>query len=306
MNEQDVRGVSGCTTRSVTDHWAHQRVLFKVLSGSRAHGLDTAESDHDTRGVCIPPKHFLFGLSQFEQWQSEGGDHVLFSLQKFVRLALDGNPNIIETLFTRPQDWLETHSLASLLLDKRRIFLSKKVGLKFGRYAIHQLQKIERHYKWLTTEPPIQPKPSDFGAIATENSPKFPDTASERAYRGAVKHHRSYREWRKNRNPKRAKLEEKFGYDTKHAMHLCRLLNMGCEILETEQVHVYRPDADWLRGIREGCLSYQELLAWVREKENQLSLCESNSNLPEEPDTQEAERLVVAITEEFLYGKSCP
>ena len=250
--------------------------------------------------MCLPPKVVLYGLSEFAQWQSEGGDHVIFSLQKFVRLALEGNPNIIETLFTRPADHLFVHPLAQKLLDQRSLFLSKNVGLKFGRYAVHQLQKIERHHRWLTCEPPEQPKPGDFGATNTANGPKFPNTSSERAYRGAAKHFRSYREWRKNPNPKRAVLEEKYGYDTKHAMHLCRLLKMGAEILETGEVQVFRPDARWLKGIRKGELTYSQLLDWVKEKEQDLTRAEQNSQLPEHPDLEKAEALTVKITEEYL------
>src|ERR1039458_5020213 len=33
-----------------------------------------------------------------------------------------------------------------------------------------------------------------------------------------------YNGWKAQRNPKRAELEAKFGYDTKHAMHLVRLM----------------------------------------------------------------------------------
>jgi predicted nucleotidyltransferase len=281
-------------------HWAHERLLLKVRSGSQAHGLATPESDVDSRGVCVPPKKYLLGLSSFEQWESDGGDHVIFSLQKFVRLALDGNPNIIETLYTRTEDHLFVHPLAHELLERRDMFLSRKVGFKFGRYAIHQLQKIERHHRWLTTDPPVKPTPEAFGAVLGENSPKFPDTAAEKAFRAAVKHHRAYRAWRKNRNPKRAVLEEKYGYDTKHAMHLCRLLKMGCEILDQGEVHVFRPDADWLRGVRGGQLSYQELLEWVREMEQRLADFEEKSTLPEAPDFDKAEEMVIGITEQFL------
>lgn len=281
-------------------HWAHQRLLLKVRCGSLAHGLATAESDEDTRGVCVPPPRFLYGLSHFEQWQSEGGDHVIFGLQKFVRLALDGNPNIIETLFTREEDRLFSHPLADLLWRQRDSFLSLKVGQKFGRYAIHQLKKIERHYRWLTFEPPLKPTPEQFGAELGENSPKFPHTAAEKSFRAAVKHYRAYNEWRKNRNPKRAELEARYGYDTKHAMHLCRLLKMGCEILRTGEVHVFRPDAEWLRGVREGLLSYQELLQWVAEQEKELARAERESSLPEEPDFEAAENLVLEITERYL------
>ena len=282
------------------NHWAHQRLLIQVRAGSKAHGLDTAESDEDSRGVCIPPKKYLLGLSEFEQWQSEGGDHVIFSLRKFVRLALEGNPNIIETLYTRDDDILYAHPLSRELWQYRDHFLSKKLGVKFGRYAIHQLQKIERHHRWLTQVPPTQPDPLKFGASHSSQSLKFPDTSSEKAYRGAVKHHRAYREWRKNRNPKRAILEEKYGYDTKHAMHLCRLLKMGCEILETGLVHVHRPDREWLLGIREGQLTYRELLEWVRKAETQLAKAESTTALPEIPSFEKAEQLVVNLTEQFL------
>lgn len=281
-------------------HWAHHRLLLRVRSGSQAHGLATPESDHDSRGVCIPPLNYLFGLSSFEQWESEGGDHVIFSLQKFVRLALEGNPNIIETLFTREQDQLFVHPLATELLQRRDMFLSRQVGFKFGRYAIHQLQKIERHHRWLTSEPPLLPQPEDFGAVPGENSPKFPDTTAERAFRAAVKHHRAYQAWRKNRNPRRSALEEKHGYDTKHAMHLCRLLKMGCEILESGEVLVFRPDAGWLRTVRDGALSYSELLDWVQEVEKRLAVLEKNSSLPEEPDFQAAEDLVVRTTEAYF------
>lgn len=146
------------------------------------------------------------------------------------------------------------------------------------------------------------PKPSEFGAVNSENSPRFPDTTSERAYRAAVKHHRAYREWRKNRNPKRAGLEERYGYDTKHAMHLCRLLNMGCEILQGQGVLVRRQDAEWLQGVRQGCLTYPELLKWVAERETALSRAEAHSQLPLEPDREKAEQLVIEITEQFLYA----
>lgn len=284
----------------MSDHWCHDRLLLLVRSGSRSHGLDSAASDEDSRGVCLPPPRFLYGLSHFEQWESVGGDHVVYSLQKFVRLAIDGNPNIIEAFYVEEPDRLYTHPLALPLLEHRDRFLSKQVGVKFGRYAIHQLQKIERHYRWLTQQPPTVPSPSDFGAKDRENGPKFPDTGAERAFRAAVKHHRSYQEWRQNRNPHRAQLEERHGYDTKHAMHLCRLLKMGIEILDQGKVLVNRPDRDWLLAVRQGSLPYEDLLLWVRQAEEQLSAAERASSLPEKPDADFAEGLVVSITEAYL------
>ncbi len=284
----------------MSNYWCHDRLLLLVRSGSRSHGLESSTSDEDSRGLCVPPARFLYGLSHFEQWESEGGDHVVYSVQKFVKLALEGNPNIIEAFYVEDEDRLFTHPLALPLLEARDRFLSKQVGAKFGRYAIHQLQKIERHYRWLVQGAPAMPVPDEFGARAGENGPKFPDTASERAFRAAVKHHRSYQEWRENRNPRRAELEERYGYDTKHAMHLCRLLKMGIEILEQGQVLVKRPDRDWLLSVRRGALPYEELLLWVAEAEARLAAAEKTSSLPEKPDWVWAEELLISITERYL------
>lgn len=281
-------------------HWCHQRLLLKVRAGSRCHGLAGETSDEDTRGVCLPPARYLYGLSHFEQWESEGRDHVIYSLVKFVRLALDGNPNIIETFYVDPQDMLYIHPLARPLLEGHDRFLSRNVGNKFGRYAIGQLKKIERHHRWMTQDPPIKPTPEQFGAIASENSPKFPDTGAERAYRAAIKHYRGYQQWRENRNPQRAALEVRHGYDTKHAMHLCRLLKMGIEILREGEVQVRRRDADWLRSVRQGALSYRELLTWVEKAEADLIEAERTTSLPESPDFDWAQEQVVALTEAYL------
>ena len=284
----------------MSDDWWHRRLLLKVRSGSRAHGLETPDSDEDSRGICIPPKTVLLGLDSFEQWQSDDGDHVIYSLRKFARLALDGNPNIIETLYVAPQDRLFVHPLAEPMLAARDSFLSKRVGVKFGRYALHQLNRLERHYRWLTQAPPTMPDPEQFGAEMGENGPKFPDTGAQRAYKAAVKHHRAYREWRENRNPKRAALEEKYGYDTKHAMHLCRLLKMGIEILSRREVLVRRPDAEELKAIRSGGMSYEELIDWAQQREQELSRAEKDSALPDQPDQALAQKLVVEATERFL------
>jgi hypothetical protein len=48
----------------------------------------------------------------------------------------------------------------------------------------------------------------------------------------------------------RTELVDKFGYDTKHAMHLVRLIRMAKEILIEGVVHVYRDDREELMDIR--------------------------------------------------------
>ena len=114
----------------MADFW-EEGLILRTLSGSRAHGLAREDSDTDTRGVCIPPARYLLGLGEFEQHESSGGDHVTYALAKFVRLALQGNPNILESLYTHPDDVLHITDAGRELVDSRACFLSKQVGKRF-------------------------------------------------------------------------------------------------------------------------------------------------------------------------------
>jgi predicted nucleotidyltransferase len=277
--------------------------IYKVIAGSQAYGLDTPDSDLDVRGVCIPPRRYLLGLSGFEQWehQDESSDVVIYALTKFVRLALACNPNIIELLYTDPRHVLRIDDYGQRLVDNRHLFLSKQARYTFAGYAISQLRRIERHHRWLANPPDHKPTQEEFGGWPAEGRFKFPDHDAQQAYQAALKHWNQYQEWRCSRNPKRAELERKHGYDTKHALHLLRLLKMGIEILETGQVNVYRPDREWLREVRNGLLSYEELLELAETYEARLEVLYEASPLAEEPDTEAAEALVIELQERFLW-----
>jgi predicted nucleotidyltransferase len=282
-------------------------LIYQVASGSQAYGLATASSDLDIRGVCIPPPRYLVGLTPFEQWeaQSEEGETVVFALSKFVRLALACNPNIIEMLYT-PQDSVMLITEAGRqLVAARDLFLTRQAGRTFGEYAISQLRRLERHHRWLVDPPDHLPTQEEFGGRAAEGRFKFPDHDAQRAYQNALKHWNQYQVWVRNRNPERAELERLYGYDTKHAMHLLRLLKMGVEILSTGQVHVYRPDREWLLAVRGGLLGYEELLTLAAEYEMQLRELRQTSALPESPDVAAAEHMVVELQGRFLIDQLC-
>lgn len=70
-----------------------------------------------------------------------------------------------------------------------------------------------------------------------------------------------------NRNPvgKRKDIIEIHGYDTKHGMHLIRLLKMGIEALTTGELKVQRPDRKELMRIREGKVPLGELMEWQKD-----------------------------------------
>lgn len=287
---------------STSEPFWETNLIYRVVIGSQAYGLDTATSDLDTCGVCIPPRRYLLGLSSFEQHVAHGTarDVVIYSLVKFTRLALACNPNTIEALYVEPRHVLHCDAYGERLRATRHLFLTRQAGQTFSGYAISQLRRLERHHRWLVAPPDHQPTQEEFGGREADERYKFPDHDAERAYRSALKHWNQYQTWRRERNPERAALEARYGYDTKHAMHLLRLLRMGIEILETGEVHVYRPDRDWLLAVRDGLLTYGELLALAAEYERRLAALQAASPLPERPDGARVEELVVTLQTEWL------
>ncbi|MBL8900236.1 MAG: nucleotidyltransferase domain-containing protein [Planctomycetes bacterium] len=114
---------------------------------------------------------------------------------------------------------------------------------------------------------------------------------AERRYRAALKHWQAYQTWKAERNPARAELERRFGYDTKHAAHLVRLMRMGLELLQHGELHVRRADAEELRAIRDGALSYDELLAQAAALEARVAEAARETVLPAEVDRGAVEEL---------------
>jgi uncharacterized protein len=119
----------------------------------------------------------------------------------------------------------------------------------------------------------------------------------ERQYRGKQEEWRSYQTWLETRNEKRSALERQWGYDTKHGMHLVRLLRMGMEILEGKGVIVKRPDAEELVAIRNGLWKYEDLLAWAEKQETYLDELYVTSPLPKGPPVAKLDDLLSRVVE---------
>lgn len=278
----------------MTEFW-ETNLILRTLAGSRAQGLAREGSDTDTRGVCIPPKEVLLGLTEFEQHESAGCDHVTYSLEKFITLALKANPNILETLYTEEEDILFINDDGRRLREARDLFLSKRVGQTFLGYAEGQLKRLRRHREWLQDPPTHQPEPQEFGAQVDGGRARFPNTDRKKAFDSALKHWNHFQTWRAERNAARAELEAKHGYDTKHAMHLMRLLQMGVEVLSGEGILVRRPDAEFLAGVRDGELEYDELMQRVDELTASIHELTRESSLPDLPNREAAESLLIEL-----------
>ena len=349
---------------------AQDNLLFKCIAGSYAYGTAIeGVSDVDYRGVFIAPIELIIScFLKTEQVSDSTQDVQIFELRKFLGLAVENNPNIIELLYM-PEDKITfCHPYFKKIIQNQHLFLSKKAMHTFSGYAFAELKRIKGHNKWINNPKPETPP--DIGAFCSiitatgsyshndielcdrlskssflvktvgniyriydshkcfehklgffnvnRNDIKYVDinqeilekenatfigilTFNSEEYRRQCAEHRHYWEWKTNRNKLRAELERVNNYDTKHAMHLIRLLTMGEEILATGTVNVCRTgiDADFLLDIRRGKFSYQEIVTLAEAKENKLQKLYETSSLQYSADLTAIDKLYREIIIDF-------
>jgi hypothetical protein len=144
--------------------WLPERTIYLTVHGSHAYGTSLPTSDLDLRGVAIAPREYYHGFSQkFEQAVQNEPDLTIFELRKFLFLASQCNPNVIEILFTDPSEHLVLTELGEKLLANRNLFVTQRARHTFSGYAVSQLKRIRLHRRYLLSPPAKKPARADFG-----------------------------------------------------------------------------------------------------------------------------------------------
>jgi uncharacterized protein len=133
---------------------AERGTILRATVGSTLHGLSLAGTDDtDEMGVCIEPPSFVIGLQQFEQWvhrtQAEGEpsgpgdlDLTIYSLRKWVRLALAGNPTVLLLLFAPASQCRVRTSQGAELQGLAPAFIARNVAGSFVGYLQDQRRRL--------------------------------------------------------------------------------------------------------------------------------------------------------------------
>ena len=104
-------------------------------------------------------------------------------------------------------------------------------------------------------------------------------------------------------NAGRKDLIEKYGYDTKYAMHSVRLLKSSLEILSEGHLTVYNKDS-LLLDIRKGKLSFDEVVEIIEDYNHKLEEAYKTTELPNRPDYNAINELLVDINYRTLGNQS--
>lgn len=119
-------------------------IILLALGGSRAYGTNLPESDVDVRGITMNTTKQIVGLeNDFEQVVETNTDTTIYSLNKMIKLLLSCNPNTIEILGCRPEDYLYLTPYGQAIINNKQNFLSIRAIDTFGGYARAQYNRLE-------------------------------------------------------------------------------------------------------------------------------------------------------------------
>lgn len=337
-------------------------ILLECISGSRAYGLNTPQSDTDIKGVFLLPKNEFYGLEYVEQVSNETNDIVFYELKRFIELLSKNNPNILELLVTPKESVIQKHPIMDLL--KPEDFLSKLCKDTFSGYAMTQVRKakglnkkilnpIDRERKsildfcyvnegqgskplkvfleekgirqeecGLSNIPHMHEmyglyhdlkgsyggiiRKSDANEVALSSIAKDVEpialmSFNKSGYSKYCKDYKEYWDWVEKRNDARYTNTISHGknYDAKNMMHTFRLLNMAEEIGREGVIKVKRSDREFLLRVKGGEFNYDELVEKAEQKIEEIESVYAKSNLPEQPNVDKINNLLVEMREQL-------
>lgn len=304
--------------------------ILKAITGSKCYGTATENSDTDYVGIFIAPKQFYLGLESVEEVDlsimskqdnnkndKNAIDIKYYEFRKFIKLAKDNNPNILDVLFT-PNECIEHISdMGSILLANRHLF--PHAGLKqrfigYGKSQLHKAHiKIENYdalniaLEWLNkqceTEENLHRTLAEFRYETVPGIEFFKSNASigDLSFNLNSKLSKVVMQVseRISKAGNRTELYTKYGMDTKFLSHACRLLLEGKEYLTTGQCEFPLKDRNFLLDIRNGLHSSESIIKYANDLITELDEGNYNIVVPSKPRTSDIEHLLIALIEHY-------
>ena len=244
--------------------WMKDSIQYECLMGSYAYGLHTKESDKDIYGFCIPTKVILF--------PHQIGGHI-------------------EGFGRRPQGFEQ--------------FQKCYDDVDFTIFGIVKYFDLCLHNNPNVIDSLFVPdscicQMTKIGQLVRDNRRKFLCSKLWHTYKGYA-----YSQLRKlkNKDPnsgKRKDLIEKYGFDTKFAYHIVRLVDYAEQLLQFGDMDIQRDKERW-KSIRAGEWTLNQIEEHFYEKEKSLQVLYEKTSLPHDMQYEPIKELLLNCLEHH-YG----
>lgn len=134
---------------------AQDNCIFLARVGSTMYGTTTENSDDDMVGIFMPSPDYVIGRKRVEcvefltnasdsDIRNKKGDmdYKFYSLTKWIHLALNNNPNILELFFAPVNCILHETDEWKQIKTKQELFISLKAYHSFKGYAFGQMERL--------------------------------------------------------------------------------------------------------------------------------------------------------------------
>lgn len=307
-------------------------ILLFAQVGSHSHNTyipkdnPQAIDDTDYMAVIVPPVDYTLGMRNWENvdFIHEELDCVFYSFRKFVNLLAKGNPNVLGLLYLRNRNNMIEHSIwRDIILEHKDAFINKKLTFcSFIGYSKEQFKKmthfdLNTQEKWNRALEIIEAAGWTKEQITRGQHRDMPNVeAVKNVLRKTYKedflvdwfitneleaaaadikliHARHFQGYM---GEKRKALVQKFGYDTKNAAHLIRLMRMCNEYLQTGELKVWRDtDADEIKSIKSGKWALEQVKKEAEALFAEAEILYLSSTLPELPNMDAINNICIDV-----------
>ena len=242
---------------------AEPNTILRCTVGSTVHGVAVASmDDRDEMGICLEPPEYVIGLRGFEQW-------VYRTQPEGVR----SGPGDLDLTVYSARKW-------------------SRLALGGNPTVLLPLFVDEAECQVLTPA----------GEAIRANAELFLSRKCTRAFLGYLTQQRERLVGvRGSKKVNRPELVERFGFDTKYAMHALRLGFQGIEVSTEARLSLpMKPEhRSYLLDVRQGRESYESVIARLQELEAELEVLLTKGNaLPVEPQTDAVDDLLQTLYRE--------
>jgi len=238
----------------VTTNMCHE-----VISGSTAYGVSGTVSDWDIVGICIPKKEMIF-------------PHLAGNIVGFGHQV---------------QSFKTTHRTG--ITHKEKEYDITVYGIV--RFFDLCMEMNPNMIALLYVPDNCVLHSTQIGNLIRENRSIFLSKLCWPRYKGYA-----YSQLKKmqNKEPegKRKKLVDKYGYDTKYAYNLVRLMGEVEQLLTTGELDLQQ-DRERLKAIRRGEWTQEQIQEFFTQKEKGLETAYNESSLPYSPDEAKIKDLLI-------------